>query len=151
MLLMISSAVSSTVLSGFESRLPTVLLVFVPMLMGTGGNSGTQSSVTVIRAISNGELKFRDTPRVLMKEACVGILTGITLFAIAYLKVFFIDGRLFGNSEVDARVALAVSASVGITVFVSKTVGALLPQLAKKLGLDPAVMASPFITARAGI
>ena len=146
MLLLISSTVSSTILSSFESLLPTVLILFVPMLMGTGGNSGGQSSVAIIRGISLGEIEFRDTGRVILKELLVGFLAGVALGAVAFLKVIFVDKYLMQNDSVTVGVAIIVSISLALTVIIAKLIGAALPILAKRIGLDPAVMASPFIT-----
>ena len=146
LLLMISATLSSTILTRFESALPAVLLLFVPMLMDTGGNSGSQSSVTVIRAISVGEARFSDLPKILWKEARVGALCGITLGSVAFIKVIFIDGMIMRNEAVTPFVALSVAASVCLTIITAKFIGSLLPMFAKKAGLDPAVMASPFIT-----
>jgi magnesium transporter len=146
MLLMLSATFSSAILTKFESVLPSVLLIFVPMLMGTGGNGGTQVSVTVIRAISVGELKFKDVPRVVMKELFVGILCAISLGVVAFGKVMLVDNLIMQNAEATIFVALAVALAVGLTIMASKLVGCVLPLVAKKLGFDPAVMASPFIT-----
>ncbi len=146
LLLMISATVSSTILSGFEAALPAVLVLFVPMLMDTGGNSGGQSSVTIIRSLSLGEIRNSDFPAVLWKEVRVGALAGVTLAAVSFAKVMLVDRLIMNNPDVTLFVALAVSVSLGITILVSKMIGASLPILAKRLGFDPAVMASPFIT-----
>ncbi len=144
--LMISATFSSMLLGSFEAALPSVLILFVPMLMGTGGNSGGQSSVTIIREISNGEVEFSDLFRVLWKETRVGAFTGITLGAAAFLKLMLLDNLIMQNSTVTVWVSLAVALSLAATVIASKLIGAALPILAKRIGLDPAVMASPFIT-----
>ncbi len=146
LLLMISATFSSLLLHGFEEALPAVLVLFVPMLMGTGGNSGGQSSVTVTRAISMGELPFSSLPRVVLKESLVGVSTGVVLGAVSFLKVFLIDGLLMHNENVTMSVALIVALSLALTVIVAKLIGASLPLIADKIGLDPAVMASPVIT-----
>ncbi len=146
LLLMISSTISSTILAGFESVLPAVLVLFVPMIMGTGGNSGGQSSVTVTRSISLSEVEFSDLPKVFWKEIRVGIMCALSVGTVTFLKVLFIDGLLLGNSDIDIVVALVVSLSLGTTIIVAKIIGAVLPMLAEKIGLDPAVMASPLIT-----
>ena len=146
LLLMISATFSSAILARFESALPAVLLLFVPMLMDTGGNGGAQASVTVIRAISVGEAKLSDFSRILWKEMRVGIACGATLAAVAFAKVILIDRLLMKNSEVTLSVALAVALAVILTIIVAKLIGSMLPIFAKKIGLDPAVMASPFIT-----
>jgi len=146
LLLMVSATFSSTILSGFEAALPAVLILFVPMLMDTGGNSGGQSSVTVTRGISLMEIEFRDIGRVLIKELCVGLMCGVSLGAVAFCKVMLVDRLLMGNAEVTLTVALAVSLALAVSVVVAKIIGSTLPILAKRVGFDPAVMASPLIT-----
>ncbi len=146
LILMISSTISSAILTGFEAALPAVLVLFVPMIMGTGGNSGGQSSVTVTRSISLSEVEFSDIGRVFFKELRVGVLSGVILGAVTFLKVYFIDGLLLSNSAVTLMVSCAVALSLAATILVAKLIGATLPILAKKIGLDPAVMASPLIT-----
>ncbi len=146
LLLMISATFTSTILGRFESVLPAVLILFVPMLMDTGGNSGGQTSVTIIRSLSLGELSYRDTLLILWKELRVGILAGVALGSVAFGKVMLVDRLIMQNPEVTPYVALAVSVSLCLTVVMSKLIGALLPIGAKRIGLDPAVMASPFIT-----
>lgn len=146
LILMLSSTISSTILTGFEAALPAVLVLFVPMIMGTGGNSGGQSSVTVTRSISLSEVEFSDLPRVFWKELRVGFLCGATLGVVTFAKVMLVDKLLLQNDAISVWVALAVSLSLAATIIVSKIFGATLPLLAKKIGLDPAVMASPLIT-----
>ena len=146
LLLMVSATLSSTILSGFEAALPAVLILFVPMLMDTSGNSGGQSSVTVTRGISLMEIRFPDIGRVLLKELSVGLMCGTSLGAVAFLKVIVVDRLLMQNDAVTLRVALAVSLALLISVVVAKLIGSSLPILAHKVGLDPAVMASPIIT-----
>ena len=146
LLLMISATFSSTILNRFEAALPAVLILFVPMLMDTGGNSGGQTSVTVIRSLSLGEITPRDAFAVLWKEMRVGLVTGLSLGAVAFLKVMLVDRLIMQNPEVTLIVALAVALALALTVAISKLIGALLPILARRVGLDPAVMASPFIT-----
>ena len=146
LLLMVSSTVSSAILAGFEAVLPAVLVLFVPMIMGTGGNSGGQSSVTVTRSISLSELEFSDILRVLWKELRVGILCAVALGVVTFAKVLLIDGMLLGNAAIDPTVSLVVALSLSFTIIVAKIIGAALPLAAKKIGLDPAVMASPLIT-----
>ena len=146
LLLMISATFSSTILGRFEALLPAVLLLFVPMLMDTGGNSGGQTSVTVIRALSLGEIEPRDVLSVLWKELRVGLLAGGALAVVAFGKIMLVDNLIMQNPEVTIPVALAVAISLGLTIVISKMIGACLPLLAKKIGFDPAVMASPFIT-----
>lgn len=146
LILMISSTLSSAILTGFESALPSVLVLFIPMIMGTGGNSGGQSSVTVTRSISLSEVEFSDLFRVFFKELRVGILCAITLGAATFAKVMLIDGLLLHNPDVTLAVSFTVAFSLALTIIVAKIIGATLPILAKKVGLDPAVMASPLIT-----
>ncbi len=146
LILMISSTISSAILTGFEAALPAVLVLFVPMIMGTGGNSGGQSSVTVTRSISLSEVEFSDIGKVFLKELRVGILSGALLGAVTFVKVYLIDGLLLNNSEVSLTVSAVVAMSLGVTILVAKLIGAILPILAKRIGLDPAVMASPLIT-----
>lgn len=146
LLLMVSATFSSTILGRFEALLPAVLLLFVPMLMDTGGNSGGQTSVTVIRALSLGEIEPRDILSILWKEFRVGLLSGAVLGAVTFVKVMLVDYLIMQNPEVTVFVGLAVAISLGLTIVISKMIGACLPLLAKKIGFDPAVMASPFIT-----
>ena len=146
LLLMVSATFSSTILNIFESLLPVVLILFVPMLMDTGGNSGGQTSVTVIRSLSLGEIEYSDLWQVVWKEVRVGLLAGLSLGVVAFGKIMLVDRLMMGNEEVTVIVAVAVALSLAITVAVSKLIGALLPIGAKRIGFDPAVMASPFIT-----
>ena len=146
LILMLSSTLSSAILGGFESRLDPILVLFIPMIMGTGGNSGGQSSVTVTRSISLAEVEFSDILRVFWKELRVGILCAITLGTATFAKVMLIDGLLLGNTAVSLSIALTVALSLSMTIILAKIIGATLPLLAKKIGLDPAVMASPLIT-----
>ncbi len=146
LILMLSSTLSSAILGSFEARLSAVLVLFIPMIMGTGGNSGGQSSVTVTRSISLSEVEFSDIFRVIWKELRVGVLCAITVGVATFAKVVLIDGLLLGNSDVTLLVALTVSLSLTATIILAKIIGATLPILAKKIGLDPAVMASPLIT-----
>lgn len=146
LLLMFSATVSTAILTIFEDALSAALVLFVPMIMGTGGNSGGQSSVTVIRSLSLGEIEFKDLFRVMRKELTVGILAGILVGIATFLKVVLIDRLILGNPDVSMLVALAVAVSLALTIIFAKLIGAALPILAKKLGFDPAVMASPFIT-----
>ena len=149
LLLMFSATISSAILTifdSFEATLSAVLVLFVPMIMGTGGNSGGQSSVTVIRSLSLGEIEFKDLFRVMRKELTVGVLAGSVVGVATFLKVVLIDRFLLGNPAVSVTVALVVAVSLTLTIIFAKLIGAALPILAKKLGFDPAVMASPFIT-----
>ena len=139
--LMISATFTGGIISSFETALAScaVLTVFIPMIMGTGGNAGGQASVTVIRALSLDEIDFKDTFKVFMKEALVGIVCGLTLAICNFVKLLVFD-------KVKWLVALAVCISLFLTVLLAKVIGALLPILANKLKLDPAVMANPIIT-----
>ena len=147
LLLMVSATFTGIIITGFENALAAqvVLTSFIPMLMDTGGNSGSQASVTVIRGISLGEIEFRDLFRVVWKEFQVSILCGVTLAAATFVKIMLVD-RLLMHSPISPLVALVVCLTLCLTVFCAKLIGCTLPLLAKKLGFDPAVMASPFIT-----
>ena len=148
LVLMLSSTFTGLIITHFESQLAagTVQTAFIPMLMGTGGNSGSQSSVAVIRSISLGEVEFRDLPWIIWKEIRVSVICGAILAAANFGKMLLVDNWLMSNPEVTALVALAVSITVIFVVMAAKTIGCILPIVAKKVGLDPAVMASPFIT-----
>lgn len=148
LLLMISATVTGAIIASFESALATcaVLTTFIPMLMGTGGNSGSQSSVTIIRELSLGEVKFSDIFRVQWKELRVSVMCGVTLGVVEFLKLILFDNLILSNSSITFSVALAVSVTVCLTVILAKFVGCSLPIIAQKIGFDPAVMASPFIT-----
>ena len=148
MLLMVSATFTGMIISSFESALThlAALTAFIPMLMDTGGNCGSQSSVTVIRALSLDELEFSDALTVLWKEIRTAVLCGITLAAVCFLKVLLVDRLLMGNASISLSVDLVICLALGVTVIMAKMVGCTLPLLAKKLGFDPAVMASPFIT-----
>ncbi len=148
LILMLSATFTGMIISGFESALAAcvALTAFIPMLMGTGGNSGSQSSTTVIRGISLGEIDFKDTLRVLFKELRVSVLCGIFLAIATFGKVMLVDALLLKNPQVTPTVALVVSLTLLVTVVCAKLIGCLLPILAKRVHLDPAVMASPFIT-----
>lgn len=148
LLLMISATFTGQIISKFESALAafTVLTAYIPMLMDTGGNSGSQASVTVIRGISLNEIDFRDLPKVVWKESQVAILCGGGLAAANFIKLILVDRLLFQNPLVTPTVALVVCGTLVFTVIAAKLVGCTLPLFAKKVGFDPAVMASPFIT-----
>ena len=148
LILMVSATFTGIIISSFEDALSklVVLTAFIPMLMDTGGNSGSQASVTIIRGLSLGEIGVKDAFKVMWKEFRVSILCGISLAAAAFLKVILIDGLLMGNSDVSVTVALVVALTLWLTVICAKLIGCSLPIVAKKLGFDPAVMASPFIT-----
>ena len=119
---------------------------FIPMLMGTGGNSGSQASVAIIRSISLGEISFSDLPWIVWKEIRVAVLCGVGLAVCNFVKLMLVDRLLLGNAAVTVPVALTVCLTLVFVVMAAKAIGSILPILAKKIGLDPAVMASPFIT-----
>ena len=148
LLLMVSATFTGWIITGFESALTflPMLTAFIPMLMDTGGNSGSQASVTVIRALSLDELSFRDLPAVIWKEIRTAVLCGAVLSIVCFGKIMLVDHLLFGNDSITPLVALAVCVTMAMTVVIAKLIGCSLPMLAKKLGFDPAVMASPFIT-----
>ena len=147
-LLMVSATFTGMIITNFESALAAqvVLTAFIPMLMDTGGNSGSQASVTVIRALSLGELEFADAPKVIWKEIRTAVLCGVALAALCFAKIMLVDRMLLGNTDIDTRTAFVVCFTMALTVLIAKIVGCSLPMGAKKLGFDPAVMASPFIT-----
>ena len=147
-MMMVSATFTGLIMTAFEDALAQVIALsaFIPMLMGTGGNSGSQSSVTVIRGLSLGELKFRDIGEVLWKELRTALLCGLGLAAVCFAKIWLIDRLLFGNTDITLMVDLVVCCALCVTVIIAKAVGAVLPMVAKVLGADPAVMASPFIT-----
>ena len=148
MLLMLSATFTGIVIASFEDSLAacSVLIGFIPMLMGTGGNSGNQSSVAVIRGLSLNEIDFSDLASVVWKESRVAVVCGVLLAAGNFVKLLVVDRGLMQNSEVTILVALVICLTLVCTVFCAKVVGCLLPLLAEKIGLDPAVMAAPFIS-----
>ena len=148
MLLMVSATFTGLIITAFEGALAAqvALTAFIPMLMGTGGNSGAQTSVTVIRALSLGELKLSDAGRVLGKELITSLLCGIALGAVCFAKIWLIDRMLMGNTDITLMVDLVVCLTLAATVVCAKLVGGILPLAAKAMRLDPAVMASPFIS-----
>ena len=141
MILMLSSMVTGGILLKYENAFSVIplLVTFIPMLMDTGGNAGSQASVSIIRGISLDEIRFYDLPGVIWKEARVALLCGVTLSAANFVKLMLFD-------RVAVQVAFVICITLVVTVFVAKIVGCSLPMLAKKIGFDPAVMASPFIT-----
>ena len=148
MLLMVSATFTGMIITSFEDALAAqvALTAFIPMLMGTGGNSGSQSSVTIIRALSLDELHFSDLPRVLWKEIRTSVLCGVALAVVCFGKIWLVDRMLMGNTEITLMVDAVVCLALLVTVVTAKIVGAVLPMVAKVVKLDPAVMASPFIT-----
>ena len=141
LLLMISATFTGKIIASFEDALSVyvVLTTFIPMLMDTGGNAGGQTSVTVIRGLSLNEIEFSDFFKVVWKEIRVALLCGLTLAVANFVKLMIID-------RVTMPVAAVVCATLVVAVLIAKLVGSMLPMLAKKIGFDPAVMASPFIT-----
>lgn len=141
LLLMISATFTGKIIQHYEAALASyvVLTSFIPMLMDTGGNAGGQSSVTIIRGLSLNDIEYKDTLKVIWKEIRVAVLAGLTLAVANFVKLLLID-------KVTASVALVVCLTLIVTVIIAKIIGCSLPILAKKIGFDPAVMASPFIT-----
>lgn len=155
LLLMLTATFTGIIMTKYEAAIGTyvILTAFVPMLMNTGGNAGSQSSVTIIRGLSLGEIEMRDIFRVLGKEIAVASLCGITLAAATFLKVMALDFRFQmqtvlenGMIQDNLLIAFVISITVFFGILIAKIVGALLPIATKRIGLDPAVMASPFIT-----
>ena len=148
LLLMVSATFTGIIMTKFENALAAqvVLAAFIPMLMDTGGNSGSQSSVTIIRALSLGELEFGNLIVVIWKEVRTAILCGSALAVACFCKIMLVDRLIMHNPNVTLLVALTVCLTMVLTVMVAKVIGCTLPMIAKKLGFDPAVMASPFIT-----
>ncbi len=146
-LLMVSATFTGMIITSFEDALSkfVVLTAFIPMLMDTGGNSGSQASVSIIRALSLGELEFADLPKVIWKEIKTAVLCGCALAVLCFGKIMLVDVLLMGT-EIRVLTAAVVCLTMAITVLIAKVVGCTLPMFAQKLGLDPAVMASPFIT-----
>ncbi len=141
LLLMVSATFTSSILGIFEESMAaqSALILFIPMIMGTGGNAGGQSSVTIIRGLSLNEITMGDIWRIIWKELRVALLCGITLAVVSFAKVLFLDRE-------GIMVAAVVALTIMATLIFAKIVGATLPILAKRIGFDPAVMASPFIT-----
>lgn len=141
LLLMVSATFTGKIISSFEDALATqiVLTAFIPMLMDTGGNSGGQASVTIIRGLSLGDIEFRDIFKVLWKEFRVATLCGLTLSICNFGKIIIFDG-------IAIEIAFVICITLLITVIIAKLIGCSLPIFAQKIGFDPAVMASPFIT-----
>ncbi len=148
MLLMLSATFTGLIITGFESALAAcvILTSFIPMLSGTGGNSGSQSSVAVIRALSLGEVEFSDVLAVVWKEVRVALLCGACLGGANFVKMLLVDRWMMHNPDVTVAVAGVVCLTLMLTVVCAKIVGCVLPMAAEKVGIDPAVMAAPFIT-----
>lgn len=141
LLLMVSSTFTERIISSAEDALSAcvVLTAYIPMLMGTGGNAGGQSSGTIIRGLSLNEIEFEDMFKVIWKELRVAFLCGLSLFVVCFAKLMLFD-------KVGLSIAVVICITLVCTLLIAKTVGSVLPMLAQKIGLDPAVMASPFIT-----
>lgn len=148
LILMISATITGTIIDSFEAKLAgiTGLVAFIPMLMDTGGNSGGQASVTIIRAISLNEVEFKDIFKVIWKEIRVAVLCGLTLAVVNFIRVLIMNALGTGITHEAIMVNVTVCITLCITVMCAKLVGCMLPILANQLGFDPAVMASPFIT-----
>ena len=146
LILMLAASVTGWIIKAFENTLvlTTALIAYIPMLMDTGGNAGSQTNVSVVRSLSIQELEFRDLFQVMWKEFRVSVLCGVTLAAVTFLKLLFLD-------RVGMAVSLAVSLALIGTVVVAKLMGGTFPMLAKKLGLDPALASSPVVTTLADI
>ena len=146
--LMLSATFTTMILNSFEDALAVqaVLIGFIPIIMGTGGNSGAQSSTAIIRSLSLGDTEPKDALKVIWKEWRVALLCGLTLAAVNFVKMLLVDNLLLGNPNVDYTIALIVSLAIVFTVMFAKVVGSFLPILAEKIGLDPAVVATPLIT-----
>ena len=141
LILMISATVTGTIIQGFEDVLQSVVILasFIPMLMDTGGNSGSQSSTLIIRGLALGEITTKDIFKVIFKEFKVSIVVASILSVVNFLRLYFLTSAGF-------MVSLTVCASLFFTVVLAKVVGGILPIISKKLNLDPAIMASPLIT-----
>lgn len=150
LILMVSATFTGMIITGYEDALAAssavFLTAFIPMLMDTGGNSGSQASVTVIRALSLGEIEFKDIFKVIFKECRVALLCGVSLAAVNFAKLMLFDRLVLRNDHITFLVAFVVCLTMVVTIFIAKLVGCTLPMIAKKIGFDPAVMASPFIT-----
>lgn len=148
MLLMVSATFTGMILNAFEDKLSALIILtsFIPMLMDTGGNSGGQASVTIIRALSLNEIDLKDIFKVIWKEFRVGLVCGLTLSVVAFVKIWCIDKLLLGLNGITFKVDLVISLTLIIEIIFAKMVGCTLPIFAKKMKFDPAVMSSPFIT-----
>ena len=147
LILMLSATFTGLIISAFEESLAAqvALTAFIPMLMGTGGNTGSQSSVTIIRSLALDDVAFKDIFRIVFKEFRVAILCGVTLAVVNFIKLYLFDILLLG-SDITIPIAIIVCLALFITVILAKIIGSTLPLFAKLVGFDPAVMASPFIT-----
>ena len=148
MFLMLSATFTGMIVTHFEDALATqvALAAFMPMLMGTGGNSGSQASTAVIRSLSLGDIEPADVLKVIWKELRVAFLCGLSLAAANFIKMLLVDRMLLNNDAVTLMVAATVSLTIVFVVMFAKVVGSTLPIVAEKIGVDPAVMASPLIS-----
>jgi len=150
LVLMICASFTGLILNHYQAILdPTLLLtllLFLPMIMDAGGNAGSQTSVTIVRSISLEDIEFSDFFRVVLKEFCVALLCGLTLAVIAFVKIWFVDGMLLHNETVTMTMTIAVCAALLLTILAAKLIGCILPMLAEKLKIDPAMVTSPLIT-----
>ncbi len=148
MLLMVSATFTGMIITKFEDKLNALIILtsFIPMLMDTGGNSGGQASVTIIRALSLNEIDMKDIFRVIWKEIRVGLLCGVSLSLVNFVKIWLIDRTLLGNYDITIPVNLVISLTLVVEIVCAKIIGCTLPIIAKKMKFDPAVMSSPFIT-----
>jgi magnesium transporter len=141
MVLMLSATLTGSIVAGFEDALAALpaLVVFIPMLMDTGGNAGSQTSTLIIRGMALGEIRLRDILRVAGREIRIALLCGLGLGAVNYVRIYLMYGQ-------NARLSLTVTLSLLITIVIAKTIGCVLPMVAKKIKVDPAIMAAPLIT-----
>ena len=141
LLLMLSATFTGKIIQSFEAALAgcVALTAFIPMLMGTGGNAGSQASVTIITGLSTDEIEYKDIFRILWKELRISLICGLTLGVACVLKLIFIDG-------VSLKISIVVAITTVVTVIMAKLIGCSLPIIVKRLGFDPAVVVSPFIT-----
>lgn len=148
MFLMVSATFTSLILNAFENKLSAMIVLtsFIPMLTGTSGNAGGQASAVIIRAISLKEINYKDIFKVMWKEFRVGLVCGLTLAAVNFVKIWLIDRSLFGMDGITIKVDLVISLTLVIEIIFAKMVGCAFPIIAKKLKFDPAVISSPFIT-----
>ncbi len=148
MLLMVSATFTGMIITAFEDKLSALIILtsFIPMLMDTGGNSGGQASVTIIRALSLNEIDLKDIFKVIWKEIRVGIVCGLSLAVVNFIKIWFVDRLLLGTEGITLKVDLVISCTLIIEIVFAKIIGCTLPIFAKRLKFDPAVMSSPFIT-----
>ncbi len=148
LILLVSATFTGLIISANSAMLSSAIFLaaFIPVLMDTGGNTGSQSAVSVIRGLSLDEIEFSDIFKVLWKEFRVGALCGVTLAAANFIKIMLFDRLICGDENITVTVAFLVSLTIFITVLFAKMIGCSLPIISKKLGFDPAIMSSPFVT-----